>query len=714
MLRTLILLIFSVFLLPTTLSYAQNAHPDGNAAQPDRYVKFRLLPERGQVKPGEEIWIGIEQSIYPHWHTYWKNPGDSGSSPRVMWNLPQGFKVGDVLWPAPKKISFGPLLNYGYEDHAILLQKLTVPEELPEGPLTLTADIEVLVCKVECIPEFGTYELTLNGPDAASENNEAYLKAALAQVPGASDWDASYYENNGELVLKIDLPEQNIFSSLDESSIALIPEDWGIVKNTAAPGAEVLEHKLILTQERGERPLKDIKSLNGLISYEVDGIQLARAFTAKPIATTALSSTNNGQSAAPQTASGIGFLEAVLYAFLGGLILNLMPCVFPVLSIKALSLVKIAEKEKSLARRHGYAYTLGVVLSFLAIAGLLIVLQAAGAQIGWGFQLQNALVVSLLAYLLFIIGLNLSGFFEFHLGASNLGQKLTQGNGLKSSFFTGILATLVATPCTAPFMAGAIGFALTQSALVSLIIFGSLGFGLAAPYLVLAVSPATQRYLPKPGAWMDVFKQFLAFPMFASAAWLFWVAIRQTGATHALSLALGATLIAFAIWLFKRKPASAPAKFILRLLALVLLGLSILMPVGSVSMSESHAENMENSLAFGEPYSKEKLAKLLEGDEPVFVEMTADWCITCKANHAVAINITATKELFREKKIRYLIGDWTNQDPEITKFLKSYGRSGVPIYVYYAPPKGTGKSRPDPVILPQILTPGIVANAINE
>jgi thiol:disulfide interchange protein DsbD len=686
--------------------------------QPEHYVKLRILPEYGTITPGQEIWVGIEQSIYPHWHTYWKNPGDSGAEPRINWDLPDGFTVSDIFWPVPEKIAFGPLMNYGYENQVILLQKLKAPDPLPEGPITLTADIEVLVCNVECIPEFGTYSVTLNDPAAETEDNRAYLETALAKLPVEADWTTLFYEEAAQFVLEATPQEGDLVLSADPQSIEFIPLDWGVVKNPAVPAVTIEDGRVIVKQDRDTRPLSAFDSVSGLITFEIDGARLAKSFTANPKSAGGLISslsslgkdTERARAQAAQSGSGMAIFNALILAFFGGIILNLMPCVFPVLSIKALSLIKLSDKERSHAQAQGFAYTAGVVLSFLIIAGALIALQGLGAEIGWGFQLQNPLMVSLLAYLLFVIGLNLSGFFEISPRFSNFGQNLTGGNSLSGAFFTGILATLVATPCTAPFMAAAIGFALTQSALVSLSIFAALGFGLAAPYLLLCLIPALQKRLPRPGAWMDVFKQFLAFPMFASSAWMMWVVSLQSGSYGVLTLAFGFVFIAFGIWLWRHSPQQNPARIIVRVIALALIVLAVISPPRHSTAGADAQQN--EKMTFGQSFSQEKLDMLLAGDTPVFVEMTAAWCITCKVNQAVALNVPSTKELLARENVAYLVGDWTNQDPAITKYLTRYGRSGVPLYVFYGRPDANGQ-RPEAIILPQLLTPAIVADAIS-
>jgi len=389
--------------------------------------------------------------------------------------------------------------------------------------------------------------------------------------------------------------------------------------------------------------------------------------------------------------------------------LNLMPCVFPVLSMKALSLVKLKDKEIAKARINGIAYTLGILACFALIAGVLLVLKASGSQVGWGFQLQHPAIILFLAYLFFTLGLNLIGFFEIDFGLSNMGQSLTRKTGMTGSFFTGVLATLVATPCTAPFMGVAMGYALTQPALISMLIFLALGFGLAFPYLALTFSPALRHILPRPGAWMETFRQVLAFPMFASACWLVWVLSQQINHMGQLMALFGMVGIAFGVWLLKRRPAHKGLR--LTLLVLVFLSFGFALSNFFTMRTQDAQQTVQSGEENWETFSRAKLDDLLKGNESVFVNMTAAWCITCKVNEKVALNIDSTRALFAKYNVRYLKGDWTNQNPEITNYLEEYGRSGVPIYVFYGPRMESG-ARPEPVLLPQILTPGIVEETI--
>lgn len=705
--RTVFLFLLSllVFSVSSHSAAAQNGYPEENL------VKIRLLAEQNTIMPGEEIWIGIEKSIAPHWHTYWENPGDSGVPLRAKWALPEGFKIGDIKWPAPDKIPYEPLLNYGYEGNVILLQKLTAPENMSQEPIELTADIELLVCKEECIPEYGTYTLTLNAKGIMPENNSPYLSAALKKVPSETDWPITYSENKNDFILNIGAPDEDL-KNIKVDTIEFFPLDWGFISNPEQPRIEINDKTLNFYQARGERALSEVESIPGVLSYETAQKEK------KSISFTAIPAPAPVQNEQPQTneaqATNLTLLSALLFALIGGMILNLMPCVFPVLSLKALSLIKTAEKDPMIARMHGLSYTAGVVLSFLLIAAALLSLKAAGSEIGWGFHLQSPLVVGSLVYLLFVIGLNLMGVFELSNPFGNVGSKLTQNDGMSGSFFTGILATLVATPCTAPFMAGALGFALVQPAFISLLVFAALGLGLALPYLALSFIPALQARMPRPGAWMDTFKQLLAFPMFGAAIWLIWVLGEQIGTNGITNILIGLGMISFAIWLIKHRPENTVLRNIIRIVVIgCLLIAALAVPNGSGvdrALSTSTSQNEK----FGDVFSQERLDELLKQDDPVFVEMTAAWCITCKVNHAVAINTRSTKALFAENNVDYLIGDWTNQDPKITQYLSAYGRNGVPLYVYYGPRDAETGERPKGAVLPQILTPAIVKDYIVE
>ena len=516
---------------------------------------------------------------------------------------------------------------------------------------------------------------------------------------------AAHYSQIGEDIrFEIETENANFFAN--PGSIEIFPVAPGLVANAAKPSITIQDNTVIITQKNGELDINDIPNTDLVLTHEnAEGQHKSvSVFAFRKERTEGAIAAPATEIKTPEVKKETTFGEAILLALLGGLILNLMPCVFPVLSLKALKLCQLNEKEESKARLNGLAYAAGVIISFLIIAGLLIVLKAAGAEIGWGFQLQSPAVVLFLAYLLFVLGLNLSGYFEIGGNFMNIGNKLAQRDGVSGSFFTGVLATAVATPCTAPFMVTALSFALVQPASISLIVFAMLGFGLALPYLVLCFVPAARTALPKPGPWMDTFKQFLAFPLFASAAWLIWVLSQQVDSTEILYALMGIVLLAMGIWIFRHKK---------KALATIILVISII-PLFVVHTDPSNTDIPQEIIKAQnwKSYTPDRLTIALEGDEPVFVNMTAAWCITCKYNELVALNLGSTKMLFAEHNIQYFKGDWTNRDSDITKFLEKYGRNGVPLYVYYGPRSGETGHRPEPIVLPQTLTPGLIRNTI--
>lgn len=670
------------------------------AGETGKHVSVRLLADKTQVEGGNQITIGIEQKLERGWHTYWINPGDSGMPARISWKMPKGFETGGIQWPIPHKMKMGPLVNFGYEGKVTLLQNLSLPKKIPAGPIKLSAQIDLLVCHEICIPETHHAQLTLNGGQKAQGTT---IAKARAKLPLETGWEAHISETNGTLEVRVLTPNTAPFAKT--KSIDFFPEEWGLIDNTATPDAQITDAGLLIQQARGERELSDVPTAKGVVVYKDPQGQTKAIRISTLIDPSSANGSKNGI-----RLSDISFLHALLFALLGGLILNLMPCVFPVLSMKALSLVKLKDKDISKARAHGLAYTAGILASFAVIAGALIALKAAGAQIGWGFQLQSPLMILTLAYLLFLIGLNLSGFFEFSAGRlAGIGTYFTQKHGITGSFATGVLAALVATPCTAPFMGAAMGFALTQPALIAMSIFLTLGLGLALPYLALTFVPALRHLLPHPGHWMETFRQFLAFPMFASAAWLIWVLAQQTNAMGVFSALSGIIALAFIIWLAKILPEKGVGKII----TLVLMLGSLVFVISTCTLPQCQMDQSTSAAQENwEPYTDSALNRLLESGHPVFVNMTAAWCITCKVNEKVALSTETTRSLFKEKNIRYLKGDWTNQNPEITRYLASHGRNGVPLYVYYPPRDEQTGQRPESIVLPQILTTKIVSETI--
>ncbi len=718
--KILSLFLLAFILLNTSISYAKDI---------ERYTNIRIIPEKTFITPDSEIVIATEINLAPHWHVYWQNPGDSGLPVKIKWQLPNDFQISEISWPTPDKISYDILSNYGYYDQVILLQKLKAPKNLPEGKFSLSAKIDMLVCNEICIPESSEISITFND-GAINVDNSSYINAAQEKIAKPLNGEINYSESNNNLIINIKTDNEKL---LNKDNLEFFPTEWGIINHLAEPKVSTSNNIITISHERGDRDLSNISALKGLLVIKGSiGKNQAFSINTKNAQLNVKPNINSEEIQAQTSAKSQGlegenqinpqqnnkvksdkvtWFSAIYLALLGGIILNLMPCVFPVLSMKALSLVKMGEKENKIARLHGLSYSFGVVLSFLVIGAILLILKEAGAAIGWGFQLQSPIIVALLAYLLFIIGLNLIGFFEIAGSFGNIGHKLTRRKSLMGSFFTGTLATIVATPCTAPFMGAAMGFAMTQSALISMSVFAALGFGLALPYLLLSYFPTLRKFLPKPGVWMETFKQFLAFPILASAIWLIWVLSQQSGSYGVLLVLLGMLAISFSIWLSHIHSKNS------RILTRILLILSLSLPLFSLSYIKSTKDivaSSEKIYPLGEAFSNEKLSELLKGDNPIFVEMTAAWCITCKVNHAIAINTKATQSIFKENNVKYLIGDWTNKNNVITEYLNKFGRNGVPLYVFYGARDPVTKMRPDALLLPQVITTSIIKDTIEN
>jgi len=683
---------------------------DADAGSPEaatEQVRARLIASVDAVRPGDTIQVGVHQSIIPHWHTYWVNPGDSGLATRIDYDLPAGATAGPIQWPTPSRITLGPVTNYGYENEVTLLSDIKVPEDAAVGGVfPIKAKAKWLVCEEICIPQ--RVELALDLPSVAPGQDRghgsALIDKAQASLPVDSPWPVSVASGDDSLTLRITgagLQPGNI------EDIWFYPSEWGRIVHNADQPWQVRGDTIELKLRPGDDPpTASGGRLKGVLAMTENGGNgpVTRGFI---IDTPAGAVVDDFALAAE---SGLALPSALLLALLGGLMLNLMPCVFPVLSIKALSLVAHAHREPLQTSLHGLAYTSGVLFSFALLASLLNALKAGGAQIGWGFQFQSPLFVLAVAYLMFAVGLSLSGVFSLGGRVTGIGASLAERPGYAGSFFTGVLATVVATPCTAPFMGAAIGFALTQPPLALLAVFLSLGFGLALPYLLLSLWPFLQRCLPKPGAWMERVKQGLAFPMYAAAVWLVWVLAQQAG-TDAIAVALGGMVaIAFAAWLYEStktggKTARHSGAGIAALtLAVALTGGYFRVEASSAAEAQSAAPWADKNW---EPYSAERLKALRAKGKPVFLNFTAAWCISCLVNEKVALSQSSVIAAFRQSGITYLMGDWTNRDFEITRKLAEFGRSGVPLYVYYP-----GGAAAEPVVLPQILTPEIVTRTV--
>ncbi|MDX2142024.1 MAG: protein-disulfide reductase DsbD family protein [Rhodospirillaceae bacterium] len=669
------------------------------------HSRATLMLSKSVATPGETLWAALKLELDPGWHTYWRNSGDSGLAGSITWTLPEGVSAGEIAWPTPERVPYGPLMNFGYSDKVILPVPLTVaPGATAPRTLSLEAKAMWLVCADICIPDEGGFAITLNVDAAGTASiDAAEIEGALAALPQPAPWPVALSKANGTVVVTAG-PGVAI---ADSSTVTYFPYDGGLIDNAAPQTVEKNADRLTVSVAEAPLPLDLPAQTGGLLVMspeQPEASPIAYSFTAA-----APAMADATPLAAPQTEPA-GLVLAIAFAFLGGLILNLMPCVLPVLAMKALSLVGQGDNAAAQRRRDGLLYTLGVMVTFGALAVGLLALRAAGAEIGWGFQLQSPAFVLVLVYVLMALGFSLSGVFTIGGGIMGAGQGLTQRGGGAGAFFTGALAVVVATPCTAPFMGVAMGFAMTQPPLDMFVVFQGLALGLAAPFLALSFAPRLAALLPKPGAWMDRFKQVLAFPMYASAAWLVWVLSQQLGPEGFAAAMAGVVLIGMAAWTWGLIQDAAQATARRPRLGIVT-GLAALIAaaglVGAVADAPGIGARATASEDAGiEPYSAARLETLRGEGKAVFVNFTAAWCITCLMNERVALNTPEVKAAFAKGDIVYLKADWTNRDPAITAALAAFGRHGVPLYVLY--PAGGGAAQ----VLPQLLTAGSVLAAL--
>ena len=658
-------------------------------------VTASLISEHDSIVPGQPIWLALHFDIIPEWHTYWSNAGDSGNPPTIDWHLPAGFSASDIHWPYPERLPVGPLMNYGYSKQSTLLVKITPPDTLDPGQtVTFFASANWLVCKVECIPEESEFSLALPVTSADQQSPTEWasvFREARQRLPQPLPWTADVGVEPEQLQLNIDL------ASIDTQQLEELyfyPASYGLVEHAAAQPHRINNNTLTLTLTRGDLRGQALSQLDGLLLIRertADGL-LTRAFTVAAPASTAASTT----SSAP-------FGLILLFALAGGLLLNIMPCVFPILSLKALQIVQTAAQAPALVRQNGLIFTAGVVVSFAVLAGILLILRASGEAIGWGFQLQSPAFVLILTWLLLAMGLMFSGVWSFGENLMGLGNQLTGRRGKTGTFFTGVLAVVVATPCTAPFMGTALGYALGQSSLTALLIFIVLGVGMALPWLLISLSPGLANWLPKPGAWMETTKQVLAFPLYATCAWLLWVLSQQIDQASLLFAMMSLVILSFLLWTWQKLRAT-PHILYKSALAL-LLGATLVTTVVQLQPAVSTATATQGEWQAFDPV---RLEELKRNRQPVLVNFTAAWCITCLVNEKVAISRPNVQTQLREKGVVYMKGDWTNKDPQITAMLKRYGRSGVPLYLLFP---GNGQ---EAMVLPNILTEGILTDALQQ
>ena len=666
-------------------------------------VQAHLVSNVDTIQPGSSFWIGVRLEHQPHWHTYWENPAESGIPTTIAWTLPDGLLAGEIVWPLPKVFSSQGISGIGYEGKTTLLVPMKTDVGLPVGQaVELKAKVAWLECDPRmCVP--GDADLSLTLPVASTTPDSAHVEefkeAHAASIVPVDNWQVAPYIRDHALWLDVTVgPEDQVA----DGKISFLPIHNGMI--------DYLGNQLVTPKERGftlQVPLSKTDviwpddRLDGVFIHErgwdASGVRQGRSISV-PFDKEAATPSTIVASKPPTSTKGLG--GALGAAFLGGLILNLMPCVFPVISLKILGFVKQAESSPAHVWHHGLAFAFGVLVSFWVLAGTLLALKSAGEAIGWGFQLQSPAFVVGMAVLFVLIAMNLFGVFEVGTSLTGVGQEAAAKEGYAGSFFSGVLATIVATPCTAPFMAGALGVALTQPAWAAMTIFTFLGLGMATPYLILSRFPDWLKKVPRPGPWMETMKQGMGFMMLAFALYLVWVYAGQRGDDGLSRLLTGLLVVGTGGWVLGRWSGlekSNRVRWGARLAAMVLVVAGI-----AIGISVPKAYGWVD-------YEPAKVDALVEAGEPVFVDFTAKWCLSCQANKKAALNRAEVQKRFKELGVTIMQADWTDQNETIARVLESFGRSGVPLYVLY-----TGKQGVEPVLLPELLTPSIVLNALEE
>jgi thiol:disulfide interchange protein len=671
-----------------TGAHAQGAQAGKNA------IAASLVPESRIVAPGRTVTLALVMRPEKGWHGYWKNPGDSGSETQIAWELPKGVSAAPLQYPVPDQLVIAGLMNYVYKGDYAHLIEVQVPADVAPGTrLPLRARVDYLACTDEvCVPESTTVATELQaGPAPAAPPERATFDRFRSAMPKPLGSKAHFELAGDRFRLAIPVPagvelQQPYFYPLTDGALAY-----------AAPQTISRAGDLLIVETQAPANAANLAGVEGVLELSNgNGLSLTAVPGAVPAAGTPLQQ----EDAQPTSRVSMGaVLAALLGAVVGGLLLNIMPCVFPILSLKAISLAKAGGNEPAV-RREALAYTAGAVLICLALGAALLALRAGGAAAGWAFQLQDPRVILILLLLTTSIALNLAGLFE--LPALTGGDRLASKGGTGGAFWTGALAAFVATPCTGPFMGAALGAALVLPTTVSLAIFAGLGLGLALPFLLLGFLPGLRRRIPKPGPWMARFRRLMSVPMFLTALALAWILGRQAGVDGmALGLA-AALLIALALWWFGRRQGRGRAWLPLAPAMLTAGAALMLVPAVASQPAQAIAQGVLKS----EPFSEERLAALQRAQRPVFVYFTADWCVTCKVNEKAALERKAVADAFADRQVAVLVGDWTRGDAAIGRFLGKHGRSGVPLYLYYSPGK--------PVeILPQVLTPSMLVSMVN-
>jgi thiol:disulfide interchange protein len=681
--------IFVVFAVLAAGLAARAATNSADAA----HLHVQLVAPEDEIYPGGNNQIGLYFKLEQGWHVYWKNAGDAGGPPRIRWTLPDGVTAGPMQFPAPKRLPLGPLMDFGYEDEVLYPIKLEVAPTAKSGKAVLDANVDWLVCREVCIP--GKAELTLT---LQLSTNKPVVLSGSGEDAALMDRLASTLPQPVPAKVKVAFqPTQDGFrvgieTGKRETSAQFFPADPDTLANAAPQKTTPTTKGVVIDLKKDANLAANPKQLNGVL--ELSG---GRAYDV---------AVQPGTVDVPVEHDWGVLAKTSALAFLGGLLLNLMPCVFPVLFLKGLALCQSGSEERHRLRVHGFVYTAGILVSFWVLVGALLGLRAAGASLGWGFQFQSPVFLALMAGLLFFLGLSLAGQFEIGLSLTSTGGSLAAKQGYAGSFFTGVLAVIVATPCTAPFMGAAIGYALAQPAIVTLCVFTAIALGLAVPYVALTLQPAWTRLLPKPGVWMEILRQAISVPIFFTVIWLAWVLAQAYGAAVLAALLVCLLLLAVAGWFLGRWPAQRWATAVAALILLCVVGISAFAP-GKLAAAPEVQSGVQTQELW-EPWSQDALSKYQAQGRPVLVDFTASWCLSCQVNERVAFSQPSVKQALQAANVALLKADWTRHDEAITQALAALDRSGVPAYALY----GAGQSEPQ--MLPEVLTPGIVIDAVKK
>jgi thiol:disulfide interchange protein DsbD len=668
-----------------------------------QHLTLEMVSLAPSVAPGGSVDIGLVVSLEEKWHVYWLNAGDAGDPPMIHWTLPEGVTAGPMQFPVPSRLPFGPLMAFGYEDNTAFPVKISVARSVHPGPIHLDAKVTWIVCREVCITGKAHMGIDLNvTPSAQPGPLVGAVAAALKAIPEPLPADLHYTVTGGKTEFVLTLTGD---PKVEPDDVEYYPIDQYQIVNAADQTYEKIPGGFRLRIQRSPDLTTIPATFHGVLKLS-DSEAYEVSATVVPGEVAAASKT-------PPNTSSLTILPAIGLAFLGGIILNLMPCVFPVLFLKGLALVQSSGEERRHMRSHGLAYTLGILVSFWIVVAALLAVRATGQHIGWGFQLQSPIFIAILAAFLFFFALSLAGQFDLGLSLTSAGGSLARKEGFAGAFFTGVLATVVATPCTAPLMGAAIGFALAQPPAVTFAIFTALALGLALPYLLLTLEPSWTRVLPRPGAWMETLKHLTAVPLFATVVWLTWVYGRlHTGSAgtesdHLAYLLLCFLVLAIAGWVLHRWPAKLPASVAAAVLVVAALAIPLTQTwhfVPGTSQQTPSEATGEPSLSW-QPYSKSSLEAARAAGHPVFIDFTAAWCLSCQVNEKLVLHAPEVEHALAQRNFTLLRADWTQYSPDITAELASIDRSGVPTYVIYP---ATG----DPNVLPELLTKPIVLAAI--